>query len=61
MPRSQFISSSRLKPFIAYLALAFVIVLGLGAFVPRGEVRELLLVVWVVGFPTGAFLILRRD
>lgn len=60
MPRSQFVSSARLKPLIAYLAVAFVVLLVLSEIVPRGPARTALVTAWFVLFPLGGWLVLRR-
>ena len=60
MPKSRFIEAERLKPFIAYLAASFVVVLVLGTGMPRGPARTLLIVAWLVLFPIGGWHILKK-
>lgn len=60
MPKSRFIEAERLKPFIAYLTAAFVVVLVLGTTVPRGSARTLLILVWLLVFPIGGWKILKK-
>lgn len=60
MPKSQFVEAERLKPFIAYLAAAFIVVLVLGMAVPRGPARTLLILAWLLLFPIGGWKILKE-
>ena len=60
MPKSQFVSAERLKPLVAYLAIAFVILLVLAEIVPRGAAKLALVAAWFVLFPLGAWLVLKR-
>ena len=60
MAKSQFITAERLKPFIAYLAAAFVVILALGTAMPRGPSRTLLIVAWLILLPMGAWRILKK-
>lgn len=64
MPKSQFVSATKLRPMIAYFALAFVVLLlsdatlealasGLGA-------RRFVGFVWMVLFPMGGWLVWKR-
>lgn len=61
MPKSRFIEAEKLKPFIAYLAVAFIVILVLGNAVPRGSARTGLIIAWLVLFPLGGWRLLRRD
>ena len=60
MPKSQFVAAGRLKPLLMYFAIAFVVVLALGALLPDGRARSLLVVGWIGLFPVGAWLVFRR-
>ena len=60
MPKSQFIEAERLKPFIAYLAAAFLVVFVLGMAVPRGSGRTMLILAWLILFPIGAWQVLKK-
>lgn len=60
MAKSQFIAAERLKPFIAYLAAVFILILALGSAVPRGPSRTLLIVAWLILLPVGGWRILKR-
>ena len=60
MAKSRFIEAERLKPFIAYLAAAFIVILALGTAVPRGPSRTLLIVAWLILFPMGGWRILKK-
>ena len=59
MPESRFVSAARLKPLIAYFALAFLALLALAWLVPAGA-RNLLVAGWIVLFPLGGWLVFRR-
>lgn len=61
MPKSRFIEAERLKPFIAYMAAAFVVVLVLGTAVPPGPARTLLILAWLLLFPIGGWRVLKRS
>lgn len=60
MPESQFVSAAKLKPFIAYCAVAFVVIVVLGTVVPPGGLRRGLVVGWLVFFPVGAWMVFKR-
>ena len=60
MAKSRFIEAERLKPFIAYLAAAFLVILALGTAVPRGPARTLLIFAWLLLFPIGGWKILKQ-
>lgn len=64
MPRSRFVSASRLRPLIAYCAVAFAVLLvvdaALNAFVPARGVRQIMVIAWIVLFPLGGWLVWRR-
>jgi hypothetical protein len=60
MPKSRFVSAARLRRLIVYLGVAFVVVLGVGALVPPGSLRNGLVALWVVGFPIGAWKVFGR-
>lgn len=60
MPESQFVSSAKLKPLIVYFAVAFLVVVAVGALVPPGELRSGLVVLWLVLFPVGAWMVFKR-
>lgn len=60
MPESRFVSARRLKPLILYCAIAFTVVLLIGALAPVGRARTLLVGGWVVVFPIGGWLVFRR-
>ena len=60
MPKSQFVSAERLKPLLAYCAVAFLVVVILGAVVPAGPLGQGLVVAWLVGFPVGGWMVFKR-
>lgn len=60
MPESRFVSAAKLKPLIGYLALAFVVVVVIGAIVPPGPLRNGLVLAWLVLFPVGGWVVFRR-
>ncbi|NNF13618.1 MAG: hypothetical protein HKN72_10350 [Gemmatimonadetes bacterium] len=60
MPESQFVSAAKLKPLIAYCAVAFLVVVILGGVVPAGGLRRGLVVGWLVLFPVGAWVVFKR-
>lgn len=60
MPRSRYVSSARLKPLIAYFAMAFVAMLVVGVLVPPGPLRVVMIAAWIVLFPLGGWLVFRR-
>lgn len=49
-----------MKPLIAYLAVAFIVMLALGTAVPVGPSRTLLIVAWLILLPMGAWRILKK-
>lgn len=61
MPRSRYVSSARLKPLIAYFGVAFVAMLAVGTLVQGGRFRTVLIASWIVLFPAGGWLVLRRN
>lgn len=64
MPKSRFVSASKLRPLIVYFAIAFAVLLvvdaALNALVPGGGARQLVVIAWVVLFPLGGWLVWRR-
>lgn len=60
MSKSRFIEAERLKPLIAYLAVAFIVMLALGTAFPVGPSRTLLIVAWLILLPMGAWRILKK-
>ena len=60
MSESRFVSARRLKPLIAYFAVAFVVLLLLSALLPGGGTRSALVAAWIVLFPVGGWLVYRR-
>ena len=60
MPKSRFIEAERLKPFILYLAAAFLVVFLLGTAVRPGPVRTVLVLAWLLLFPIGGWKILKK-
>lgn len=64
MPRSQFVEAKRLRPLLAYFALALLAILvadvALEELAPSSGVRRLLLPAWIVLFPVGGWLVWRR-
>lgn len=60
MPESQFVSAAKLKPLLVYCAVAFLIVVILGALVPPGQLRRGLVGAWLVLFPVGGWLVFKR-
>lgn len=60
MPESRFVSAAKLKPLIAYFAVAFVLVVAIGSLVPPGDVRTVLVLGWLVAFPVGAWMVFKR-
>lgn len=60
MPESRFIGADRLKLLVAYLAVAFVIILSIGAFLDRSGLRSGLILSWLLLLPVGAWHVLRR-
>ena len=60
MPESRYVSSAKLKPLVGYFAVAFVVVVLLGWLVPAGSLRRGLVLAWMVLFPVGGWLVLRR-
>ncbi|HAY76615.1 MAG TPA: hypothetical protein DCY33_02155 [Gemmatimonadetes bacterium] len=60
MPESRFIGADRLKLLVAYLGVAFVIILGIGAFLDRSGLRSGLILSWLLLLPVGAWHVLRR-
>ncbi len=61
MPESRFVSAGRLKPLIAYCAVAFVTLLVLAELAPGGRMRGVLVALWIVLFPLGGWLVFRRS
>jgi len=61
MPESQFVSARKLKPLIAYCAIAFLVVLLVGGLMPSSRLRNLLVVGWFVLFPVGGWFVFRRS
>ncbi len=60
MPESRFISAAKLKPLVGYMAAAFVVVVLVGWLVPPGQLRNGLVLAWLVLFPLGGWLVFRR-
>jgi hypothetical protein len=60
VPESRFIGADRLKLLVAYLGVAFVIILGIGAFLDRSGLRSGLILSWLLLLPVGAWHVLRR-
>jgi hypothetical protein len=60
MPESRFVSAAKLKPLLVYFAVAFVLVVLVGALVPPGRLRNGLVLAWLVLFPVGGWLVFRR-
>lgn len=64
MPKSRFVSASKLRPIILYCALAFVVLLladALLAAVAPGRAGRLgVVIAWMVLFPFGGWLVWRR-
>ncbi|HAT38534.1 MAG TPA: hypothetical protein DCS75_08560 [Gemmatimonadetes bacterium] len=60
MPESRFIGADRLKLLVAYLAVAFVIMLAIGAFLDRSGLRSGLILSWLLLLPVGAWHVLKR-
>lgn len=61
MPESRFVSAAKLKPLLAYVAVAFVIVVLVGALLPAGRLRSGLVLAWLALFPLGGWLVFRRS
>ncbi len=64
MPKSRFVSASRLRPLLLYFAVAFVVLLvldgALQAVAPSRPSRFALVLGWMVLFPLGGWLVWRR-
>jgi len=60
VPESRFIGADRLKLLVAYLAVAFVIMLAIGAFLDRSGLRSGLILSWLLLLPVGAWHVLKR-
>ena len=64
MPKSRFVSASKLRPLIVYFAVAFAVLLladaALDAFVSGRGARQLVVIAWIVLFPLGGWLVWRR-
>jgi len=60
MPRSQFVSSDRLWPLLAYLVIAVIAVIVVGVLVPSAEFHRILVIAWLVLFPVGGWMVWRR-
>jgi hypothetical protein len=64
MPKSQFVSASKLRPMIVYFALAFVVLLvadaALRTLAPGLGARRLIGFVWMVLLPLGGWLVWKR-
>ena len=60
MPESRFIGADRLKLLIAYLAVAFVIMLAIGLVFDRSGLRSGLILIWMLLLPVGAWHVLKR-
>ena len=60
MPESRYASAAKLKPLIGYFAVAFVVVVLIGALLPPGPLRRGLVLAWMVLFPVGGWLVFRR-
>lgn len=60
MPESRFVSAAKLKPLIAYFAVAFVVVVAIGSLVPPGGLRTALVVGWLILFPVGGWKVFKR-
>lgn len=60
MSPSRFVRAERLKPLLAYCAVAFVVLLVLAEVVPAGAARNALVVAWLVLFPLGGWMVFRR-
>ena len=61
MPESRFLSAAKAKALIIYFAVAFVVVVLLGTLVPPGQLRNGLVLGWLVLFPVGGWLVFRRQ
>ena len=64
MPKSRYISASRLRPLVVYFAVAFAVLLAADALVGmlaggRGG-RQVVVLAWIVLFPLGSWLVWRR-
>lgn len=60
MAKSQFISPERLKRLLIYLAVAFIALLALAPRMPDSETRTGFVVGWMVVFPIGIWMIVRK-
>lgn len=60
MPESRFVSARRLRPLLVYCAIAFLVMLLFGVVAPPGPIRNVLVIAWLVLFPTGGWLVFRR-
>ena len=61
MPESRFIGADRLKLLVAYLAVAFMIMLVIDVFFDESGLRSGLILIWLFLLPVGAWRVLRRS
>jgi hypothetical protein len=64
VPKSRYVSASRLRPLVIYFAVAFAVLLAADALVGmlgtgRGG-RQVVVLGWIVLFPLGGWLVWRR-
>ncbi|GEM_PF-1060939 len=60
MPESRFIGADRLQRLVAYLAVAFMIMLVIDVFFDKSGLRSGLILIWLLFLPVGAWRVLRR-
>ena len=61
MAKSRFVESRRLRPLLAYCAIAFVVLLVADAVASRtGGLRQLVVLAWMILFPAGGWIVWKR-
>ncbi|HCW77722.1 MAG TPA: hypothetical protein DG084_01295 [Gemmatimonadetes bacterium] len=61
MPESRFIGADRLQRLVAYLGVAFMIMLVIDVFFDKSGLRSGLILIWLLLLPVGAWRVLRRS
>jgi len=61
VPESRFIGADRLQRLVAYLAVAFMIMLVIDVFFDKSGLRSGLILIWLLSLPVGAWRVLRRS
>jgi hypothetical protein len=61
VPESRFIGADRLQRLVAYLGVAFMIMLVIDVFFDKSGLRSGLILIWLLLLPVGAWRVLRRS